>query len=146
MVFELSAKDRVKAKFVLVGVWNSAFGYGAFCVLDTLFAQLFSARAAAYMCAMAIGTALSIINAYVGHKYVTFRSEAKGKAIVAEFSRFTATYAVTFCIGLVALPALVEIGHIPPKISAAILMVLCTVISYLGHSSFSFRARDGVER
>ena len=136
---EFKTRHQVKAKFVLVGIWNTIFGYGIFCLFDTLFAWLFSTRSAAYMCAMVLAQMLAVINAYIGHKYITFKSEAKGRAIIAEFFRFSATYVVTFCLSLALLPALVEIGHIPPKISAAIIILICMGISYLGHSRFSFK-------
>jgi putative flippase GtrA len=126
-------------KFFLVGIWNTIFGYGLFCLFDTLFALLFSTRFVAYMCAMVLARILAVINAYIFHKYITFKSEAKGKAIIAEFFRFSTTYAVTFCLSLILLPSLVEIGHLDPKIAAASIIMACTVISYLGHSRFSFR-------
>lgn len=135
----LKTRHQVKAKFVLVGIWNTIFGYGIFCLFDTLFAWLLSTRSAAYMCAMVLAQILAVINAYICHKYITFKSAAKGKAIIAEFFRFSTTYVVTFCLSLVLLPALVEIGHIHPKTAAAIIILICTVISYLGHSRFSFR-------
>lgn len=137
----LKTKHHVKAKFVLVGIWNTIFGYSIFCLFDTLFEIAFSQRYIAYMSAMILGRIFAVINAYVGHKYITFKSEAKGKAIIAEFFRFSMTYVVTFCLSLVLLPALVEIGHFHPKIAAAIIILICTVISYLGHSRFSFQRR-----
>jgi putative flippase GtrA len=91
------------------------------------------------MCAMVLSQILGVINAYIFHKYITFKSGAKGKAIIAEFFRFATTYAITFCFSLVLLPALVEIGHIHPKIAAAIIILICAVISYIGHSRFSFK-------
>ena len=139
----LKTKHQVKARFVLVGIWNTIFGYGIFCLFDTLFAWLLSTRFAAYMCAMVLARILAVINAYVGHKYITFKSVAKGKAIISEFARFSTTYVVTFCLSLVLLPALVEIGHIHPKIAVAIIILIGTVISYLGHSRFSFRQHSG---
>ena len=135
----LKTRHQVKAKFVLVGIWNTIFGYGIFCLFDTVFSWLFSTRFAAYMCAMVLARILAVINAYICHKYITFKSEAKGRAIIAEFFRFSTTYVVTFCMSLVLLPAFVEIGHIHPKIAAAIIILICTVISYVGHSRFSFR-------
>ena len=135
----LKTRHHVKAKFVLVGIWNTIFGYGIFCLFDTLFARLFSARSAAYMSAMILAQILAIINAYIGHKYITFKSKTKGKSIIAEFFRFSTTYVVTFCLSIILLPTLVEIGHIHPKIAAAIIILICTVISYLGHSRFSFK-------
>lgn len=137
----LKTKHQVKAKFVLVGIWNTIFGYSIFCLFDTLFEIAFSQRYIAYMSAMILGRIFAVINAYVGHKYITFKSKAKGKAIIAEFFRFSMTYVVTFCLSLVLLPALVEIGHFHPKIAVAIIILLCTVISYLGHSRFSFKIK-----
>ena len=135
----LKTKHHVKIKFVLVGIWNTIFGYGIFCLFDTFFAWLISSRSAVYMCAMVLAQILGVINAYIFHKYITFKSEAKGKAIIAEFFRFSTTYLVTLCLNLVLLPTFVEINHIHPKIAAAIIMIICAIISYFSHSMFSFR-------
>lgn len=133
-------KHRVKAKFVLVGIWNTVFGYGVFCFLDTLFSQILTGRHFAYMSAMVLGQIIAVINAYVFHKLITFRSDAKGRAIIREFCRFSSAYAVTFCLSVVLLFAFVEIAQIPPKLSAAMIILICTIISYLSHSRFSFKS------
>ena len=133
------AKHHVKARFVIVGIWNTIFGYGLFCLFETLFTQLFSAKFAAYMCAMMLAQILAVTNAYIWHKYITFKSKVKGKGIIAEYLRFSATYTVSFVLGLVLLPTFVEIMHMTPKIAAAIITLICMGFSYLGHSRFSFR-------
>ena len=135
----LKTRHQVKVRFAFVGIWNTIFGYGIFCLFDTLFEKLFSTRSAAYMTAMIMAQILAVINAYICHKHITFKSEKKGKAIFLEFFRFAMTYVFSFCLSLVLLPSLVEIGHIPPKISAAFVTLICAAISYLGHSRFSFR-------
>ena len=137
---ELLTRHKVKVKFVIVGFWNTVIGYGIFCLLDTSFTGLFANRSAAYMSAMILSQILSVIIAYLCHKYITFQSHAKGKAIIIEFIKFSTTYAGTFCLSLVLLPFLVKIGHIDPKISAAIIIPICAVCSYLGHSRFSFNS------
>jgi putative flippase GtrA len=129
----------VKVRFVVVGIWNTIFGYGIFCLFETLFTRHFSTKFAGYMVAMVVAQVLSVTNAYICHKFITFRSKAKGKAIIAEYFRFYATYIVTFVIGLVLLPAFVEIVGITPKIAAAVITLICMVVSYLGHSRFSFK-------
>lgn len=139
---DLLAKHRIKVKFVLVGVWNTIFGYSVFCLLDILFSHLFATRYIAYMSAMVLGQIIAIINAYVSHKYITFKSKVRGRKIIIEFFRFSMTYAVTFCLSLVLLPTFVEIFHITPKISGAVAILICTIISYLGHSRFSFRIKE----
>ena len=135
----LRTRPHVKTKFVIVGIWNTVFGYGLFCLLDTIFTWIFSSRSTAYMSAMVLSLILAVTSAYLCHKYITFKSEAKGKDIIAEYFRFSTTYIVTICLNLVLLPAFVEIFHIHPKIAAAIITLICTVISYLGHSRFSFK-------
>ena len=88
---------------------------------------------------MILGNIIAIVNAYVFHKYVTFKSPVKGKGIVLEFTRFCMTYLVTFCVSLVLLPLFVEAGGIDPKLAGGVVILLCTAISYLGHSRFSFK-------
>ncbi len=138
----LLAKHHVKVKFVLVGVWNTAFGYLVFVALDMLFARTFARRYIAYMTAMVLSNVVAIMNAYVFHKYVTFRSDVSGKNIYAEFLRFSTTYLFTFALALMLMPLFVEICGLVPRIAAALVLFVCTVISYIGHSKFSFRRGD----
>lgn len=141
-LLNLLAKHCVKVKFVLVGIWNTIFGYSVFCLLDTLFSHIFATRYIAYMSALVLGQIVAIINAYVSHKYITFKSRVRGRKIIIEFFRFSMTYAVTFCLSLILLPIFAEIFHITPKISGAIVILICSVISYLGHSRFSFKLKN----
>ncbi|NQT03087.1 MAG: GtrA family protein [Planctomycetes bacterium] len=96
----MRTKHQVKAQYVLVGVWNTIFGYGIFCLFDTLFAWLLSSRSRAYISAMVLAQILAVVNVYICHKYITSRSEERGKAIIAEFFRFSTTYVITFCLSL----------------------------------------------
>ena len=135
---EFIARHQVKIKFFIVGGWNTIFGYLVFVYLDSLFESQFSKRYLAYMSAGVLSNILAIINAYISHKYITFKSKIKGTEIFFEFFRFSTTYLVTFCLSLALLPFFVEIMNVMPKIAGAIVILCCTVISYLGHSRFSF--------
>jgi len=137
------AKHHVKVKFLLVGIWNTIFGYLVFIFLNAFFAACFSKRFIAYMSALVLSNALSIINAYIFHKYVTFKSTIKGAGILFEFLKFSTTYLVTFCLSLALLPFFVEVMNVTPQIAGALVILCCTVISYLGHSRFSFRYNSG---
>lgn len=90
------------------------------------------------MMATLLSNIIAIINAYIFHKYVTFRSEVRGKRILIEFARFFSTYIFTIILGLILLPIFVELLSLDPKISAAVIIPLTTVVSYFGHSRFSF--------
>ena len=132
------AKHHVKLKFLVVGFWNTIFGYLVFIGFYSLFAHVLSKPYAAYMSAAVLSNILAIINAYIFHKFITFKSKIEGKGIILEFFRFSTTYLVTFCLSLILLPFFVEIKHMTPKIAAVFVILCCTVISYLGHSKFSF--------
>ena len=122
----------------MVGIWNTVFGYLLFVILDIWFENIFYKRYVAYMSAMIMGQIIGTINAFILHKYVTFKSDVKGKGIIGEFFRFCLTYVVTFILSLFLLPFFVEIISFNPRTSGAIVILICTVISYVGHSRFSF--------
>ena len=130
---------QTKVRFVLVGLWNTIFGYLVFVGLDYLFNLFFSPRYVAYMSAAVLANIIAILNAYIFHKFVTFRSPLRGLAIIPEFARFFSMYLFSFFLGLVLLPVFVELFHLDPKIAGALLIPMTTIISYLGHSRFSFR-------
>jgi putative flippase GtrA len=135
----LSSETKLKVRFVIVGVWNTVFGYAVFCLLDYLFEHVFKARYMAYMSAISIAQVIAVINAFIFHKYYTFRSKAKNIMILHEFFKFSLTYTVVFAFNIVLLPVFVEIFHIQPRISGLIILFINTLVSYLGHSRFSFK-------
>jgi putative flippase GtrA len=104
------------------------------------FPIIFKARYAAYLTAMIAANILTIINAYILHRYVTFKSKVRGRGVVLEFLKFCTTYVVTFVLNLGLLPFFVEIFGIQPKLAGAIVILICTAISYLGHPRFSFKS------
>ena len=128
----------VKIKFLIVGIWNTVFGYAVFVGLDWLFSLFFEKRYAAYMLAAVLANVLAILNAYIFHKFVTFRSPLRGIAVIPEFLRFFSMYLFSFFLGLVLLPVFVELFHLDPKISGALLIPVTTIISYFGHFRYSF--------
>lgn len=130
---------QTKVRFVLIGTWNTIFGYLVFVGLDYLFNLFFSPRYVAYMSAAVLASIFAILNAYIFHKFVTFQSTVKGIAIIPEFIRFFSTYLFSSFLGLVLLPVFVELFHLDPKIAGAMLIPITTIISYFGHSRFSFR-------
>ena len=136
---EFITKHNVKTKFLMVGLWNTVFGYFVFIGFDYVFESFFSKRYIAYMSAAVLSNIIAIINAYVFHKFVTFKSRIKGIGIIFEFFRFSTTYLITFCLSLILLPFLAEIMNMTTRIAGAIVILCCTIISYLGHSKFSFK-------
>lgn len=133
-------------KFGLVGLWNTLVGYSVFWGLDTLFSHLLETKYVAYMSAMILSQVVGTVNAFIFHKYVTFNSKTAGKNMIYEFFRFCLTYAFTFFLSLILLPIFVEVFHHTPKMSAAVIIVICAAISYMGHLKFSFRVKGSIEQ
>lgn len=136
---DMAKKHQTKIRFFLVGIWNAVFGYLVFVLLDTFFSHVFQKRYYAYMAAITFAQIISVVNAYVFHKNITFKSNARNSAMIVEFFRFSMTYIVAFCFIVLFLPIFVELLHLTPQIAGAALLLITTAISYLGHSRFSFR-------
>jgi putative flippase GtrA len=96
----------------------------------------------AYLVASLVANILAVTNAYIFHKFVTFQSRVQGKNILIEFVRFSSTYIFTIILGLILLPIFVEVLFMDPKIAAAVIIPITTLVSYFGHSRFSFNDRN----
>lgn len=138
-ISKLLARHDVKVRFILVGSWAVIFSYLVFVGLYTFFLYVYAPRYVAYMMAAILANIIAILNSFILHKYVTFKSKVKGKGILIEFIKFCTTYSVTFCLSVILLPIFVEICHIPPKLSGALIIPVCAVINYLGNLRFAFR-------
>ena len=140
-LFSVYSKHKTKFKFLLVGGWNTVFGFVIFVLLYKIFKSIFEIDYFAYTSAQIFGTVLAIINAYICHKYFTFRSDTKGKKMIMEFFRFSTTYVVVFLLGLGLMPLFVEVFKINPIVSSIILNVIVIFSSYIAHSRFSFKKK-----
>jgi putative flippase GtrA len=132
-------KHEVKIKFVIVGIWNTIFGYLVYVGFYYMFNLIFSRRYMAYLLAAVLSNILAITNAYIFHKYVTFRSPVKGIKMALEFIRFFTTYLFSFILSLVLLPLVIESFLFDPRTAGAVVIFMTAIISYIGHSNFSFK-------
>ena len=62
----------LKLKFLIVGVWNTCFGYVVFLALDALFGRLIIEKFYPYMIALLLSQVIGILNSYLTHKFFTF--------------------------------------------------------------------------
>jgi putative flippase GtrA len=93
----------------------------------------------AYMTSMIISQFLSIVNSYLSHKYITFKSKIKGMGMVSEFFKFTSAYIGTFIITILMLPLVTELFTLDPRLSAIIVMAIVAVGSYLLNAKYIFK-------
>jgi putative flippase GtrA len=93
------------------------------------------------MTAAVLANVIATISAFLFHKHITFKSTVKGKGVIIEFFKFYSMYAVTNILGFALLPFFVEVLKMDPKIAGALLIPVVAIISYFGHSRFSFVKR-----
>jgi len=130
-VSKLTADQRIR--FLAVGGVNTVVGYLIYAVLaQWVFQNVFLG----YLISLAISYAISITLAFVLYRRFVF--VVKGNVFV-DFLRFVSVYAVSILANAVALPFLVEVFGMNPLIAQAIVLVVTTIISFLGHKHFSFR-------
>ena len=122
---------------MLVGGWNTLFGYAVFALLYYLLKEHLHVDVI-----LVLSYAISIANAYIGYRYVVFRSSGSMKR---ELPRFTAVYGVTLAANLVILPLALRALPWSAYVVQGLFTVVIVALSYLGHKYFSFRgaAPDG---
>jgi putative flippase GtrA len=118
-------------RFLVVGAYNTVFGYAAFVAAYFLFRARLH-----YLVIMVLAHILAVANAFLGHRFLTFR--VKGQ-LLSDFLRFNLTYLGALVVGLLGLPFLVEVCHLHPLLSQAMVVALTMVGSYVLHKKVSFR-------
>lgn len=131
------------ARYLLVGGFNTLFGYGMFALLTWLFRGL---GTYAYMPAAVISNFLAISAAFLGYKWFVFRTRGN---YLAEWLRCFVVYGGNALIGLAVLPLVVTLlGRLlrnptqAPYLAGAFLTLTAIIFSFFGHKNFSFRPKS----
>ncbi|HEX3893328.1 MAG TPA: GtrA family protein [Terracidiphilus sp.] len=128
------------SRYLLVGGFNTVFGYSVFALLTWALRGLgpFS-----YMYAWAIANVIAITAAFLAYKWFVFRTHGN---YLAEWIRCFGVYGSGMLFGLVALPIAVAIlrrtlhrPELAPYLGVAILTIVTIILSFFGHRNFSFR-------
>lgn len=146
-----SRKDSESAgqvlRFLVVGVWNTAFGYGTFALITYFLTDRLSH---AYLIGNLIASVMSVLMAYLGHKFVVFRTRGN---YLRECLRYYMVYGFSILLGLVTLPVTIALlglfiheAQWLPYIAQALLMPFGALLSFFGHSRFSFAEAVGARK
>jgi putative flippase GtrA len=128
------------ARYLLVGAFNTGFGYGLFVVLNYLFRRLgvYGSEIASLL-----SNVIAITVAFLGYKWFVFRTHAN---YLREWLRCISVYGTSMLFSLIMLPPLTLLlrrwfasTQTSSNLAAAILTVITVVASYFGHKHFSFR-------
>jgi putative flippase GtrA len=118
-------------RYVLVGIWNTIFGYGVFALL-----QLTLGDSINYVFLLAIAQVVGTLNAFVGYRLLVFKVQG---SVLRDLARFSTVYVGAFVVNLAALPLLVEVAGVPVLIAQAAVVGATVIVSYFVHRGFSFR-------
>ncbi len=126
-------------RYLLVGAWNTLFGYGLYALLTYLLTPLIPY---AYMAAALLGTLVSITVSFLGYKIFVFRTRGN---FLKEYLRCYVVYGTSSVVNLALLPVLVAVLNLyvspqvySPYIAGAILTCGTVVASFIGHQQYTF--------
>jgi putative flippase GtrA len=133
--FYLSRREQLL--YLAVGGWNTVFGYGVWAVLQFVLGEHVH-----YLVVLLIAWPVAVLNAYLGYRYLVFRSRG---SVLREFPRFSLVYVATLVVNLALLPVALNVLPFNIYVVQALLTVIVVVASYLSHRYYSFgagRSRD----
>ena len=122
---------REQVRYLLVGGYNTAFGYLFFALLVVLLADRIH-----YTILLLVSHVVSTLNAYLGYRLFVFRVRG---GFFRDLFRFWSVYAVQIAVNLVVLPVFVRVSGLGVLPSQGIIVAVTTVATYLAHKHFSFR-------
>jgi len=127
-------------RYLLVGVANTLFGYGAFALLVAILDRVVPHG---YIFASLISSVVGITVSYLNYKWFVFKTKGK---YLREWARCVAVYSSAIVINVLLLPVFVfairrwtNFFAAAPYIAGAVLIGCTTIYSFVGHKRFSFR-------
>lgn len=122
-----------RLRYLLVGGWNTGFGYFVSLVLYQCLAHRLHI--------VLIGIIANIINISMSFfTYKIFVFKTRGNPLY-EYLRSYVVYGAGAIIGIIALWLLVDGLHFPFWIAQGMVVAVTVVISYFGHLLFTFRKK-----
>ena len=118
------------SRYLVTGVWNTAFGYGVFALLVALMAPRVH-----YLLIGIAASVLAITNAYIVHKIFVFKTRGN---YLREYGRYYVIYGATTVGGLALLALFVEGFGLNLYLAQACALGLQVIGSFVGHRRFSF--------
>jgi putative flippase GtrA len=116
--------------YLFVGGWNTVFGYAVWAAL-----QLILGGYLHYLVIVLLSWPIAVVNAYLGYRYVVFRSRGP---IRRELPRFSLVYVLTLVVNLMLLPVALAVLPLNIYVIQAVFTAGVVVCSYLAHKYYSF--------
>ena len=117
-------------RYVFIGIYNAAIGYFIFYLINSKFGDNLH-----YLAVLAISYLLSLTHAYIGQRWIVFRSRGHWGM---EYFRFFLVNLLGMTGNALLLMIFVESG-IDLMLAQAVSVTIVTALSYFGHHYFSFK-------
>lgn len=127
----MPATVRVR-RYLVVGLWNTAFGYAAYVVLMATAEALGSTYLAAVLPAHVVGTVMS----WWTQKTFVYPD---GEGGLASFGRFSVVYLGALALQFALLPLGVEVFGLPPWLAELFVLGIIAVVNYFLGYFVTFR-------
>jgi putative flippase GtrA len=122
---------REQLLYLVVGGWNTVFGYCVWALMQYLLGDYLP-----YLVIVLLSWPIAVLNAYLGYRYIVFRSRGP---VFRELPRFSLVYAATLVVNLAVLPIALAVLPFNIYVIQALFTVVVVVCSYLAHKYYSFR-------
>jgi putative flippase GtrA len=120
----------------MVGAINTVVGFLIFAGFLVLLGKQ------RYLVALVCSHVVAVLIAFVLYRFVVFRVRGH---VLADLWRFETVYLSALAVNLVVLPVLVELAHLPVLLAQALIVLVTSLMSYLGHKHYSFRRTGSPE-
>ena len=124
-------RRREQILYLVIGGWNTVFGYGVWAVLQYLLGSYVH-----YLVVVVLSWPLAVLNAYLGYRLVVFESRGP---MLTELPRFSLVYFATLVANVALLPLALSALPLNIYVIQALFTAAVVFVSYLGHKYFSFR-------
>lgn len=124
-------RRREQLLYLVVGGWNTVFGYGAWALMQFLLGGHLH-----YLVVIVLAWPIAVMNAYLGYRHIVFRSRGP---VLKELPRFSLVYLATLLVNLGLLPVTLRVLPFSIYVVQGLLTGVVVICSYLGHKYYSFR-------
>lgn len=134
IVESLFLEHRQVTTYLIAGGYNTVFGFLVFAGLYLLLEDQLH-----YLIIAGISWIIAITNSFLVYRYLVFKSTGN---ILIEYLKIYVVYGLSVVLNIVLLTLLVELLHLHPIIAQFFLIGATVIISYFGHSRFTFASKQ----
>jgi len=119
-----------RVAFLIVGGINTVVGFLCFAGFLLLLGKQ------RYLVALLCAHVVAVLIAFVLYRFAVFKVRGH---VLADLWRFETVYLSALAVNFVVLPLLVEIARLPVLLAQALIVLVTSLMSWLGHKHYSFR-------